>query len=172
MTERLELIEGDITTIKVDAIVIPSLSSLLKGTGMYKTIHRAAGPELLEACRQLNGCKLGEAKITPGYNLPAKWAIHTACPVWLGGKHGEAEQLAQCYRSCLTLADQHGIRTIAFPPISIGMYRFRVKRAAKIAIAETLAFLDTNTSIEKVFFVVVGELMMQRFSNGMREVMG
>jgi O-acetyl-ADP-ribose deacetylase (regulator of RNase III) len=172
MTDRLELVEGDITTIKVDAIVIPSLSSLLKGTGIYKTIHHAAGPELLEACRQLNGCQLGEAKITPGFNLVAKWAIHTVCPVWLDGKHGEQKMLAQCYRSCLTLADQHDLRTIAFPPLSVGMYRFRVKRAVKIATAETLAFLETNTTIEKVFFVVVGELMMQRFTRGMAEVMG
>lgn len=162
MSNKIEVIEGDITTLKVDAIVNPTTNNLTKGHGIFKAIHQAAGPQLLEECRQFAFCATGEARITRGYNLPVKWIIHTVAPIWLQGKHREQEQLAQCYRNCLKLAAEHGVETIAFPPISIGFYRFPLKRASKIAVTEIKNFLDTNTSIKKVFLVFKNEKLIRR----------
>jgi O-acetyl-ADP-ribose deacetylase (regulator of RNase III) len=156
MDQRIELVEGDITRQRVDAIVNAANSTLLGGGGVDGAIHRAAGPQLLEECRTLGGCATGQAKITRGYNLPARFVIHTVGPVWSGGSRGEAELLADCYRHSLGLAEQHGLRSIAFPAISTGVYRFPLHRAAEIAIREVNAFLQQNPSFEKVIFVCFG----------------
>ena len=157
MNSRIEIVQGDITKLKVDAIVNAANETLLGGGGVDGAIHRAAGPELLEECRILNGCATGEAKITKGYKLPAKWVIHTVGPVWHGGKHNEDELLARCYRNSLALAAKHSIRTIAFPCISTGAYRFPSERAARIALTEIKKFLEGNKTIEKVFAVCFGK---------------
>jgi len=153
MKEYIEIVKCDITKLKVDAIVNAANTTLLGGGGVDGAIHRIAGPELLEECKTLNGCPTGEAKITKGYNLPAKYVIHSVGPVWNGGKHNEDELLANCYRSSLILAVENGIKTIAFPAISTGVYRFPLERAVKIAVNELQNFLQENNSIEKVVFV-------------------
>ncbi len=153
MRARLEIIEGDITDQQVDAIVNAANSSLLGGGGVDGAIHRRAGPRLLEECRTLGGCATGDAKITRGYNLPARYVIHTVGPIWQGGAHDEDELLARCYRSCFALVEQHDIRTIAFPSISTGIYRFPLERAARIAVREIMSALDRNTTVEKVVVV-------------------
>ncbi len=153
MVERVSVIQGDITQLQVDAIVNAANNSLLGGGGVDGAIHRAAGSELIKECRKLNGCATGEAKITKGYELPAKWVIHTVGPVWRGGTQGEDEMLARCYRNSLALAEQYDIKTIAFPAISTGVYGFPVERAAKIAVSEIQQFLQTNTSVSQVILV-------------------
>ncbi len=157
MTDRIEVIKGDITKQNVDAIVNAANSSLLGGGGVDGAIHRAAGPELVMECRQLNGCKTGQAKITRGYKLPAGWVIHTVGPVWQGGNKGEDELLAACYRNSLELAVKNGIKTIAFPSISTGAYRFPAEKAAAIAINEIRKFLGKDSSVEKVLMVCFDE---------------
>lgn len=152
----IEVWQGDITTLPVDAIVNAANSALLGGGGVDGAIHQAAGPELLQACRTLGGCRTGEAKITPGFSLPARHVIHTVGPVWQGGGHREAELLAASYRNSLQLALDHGIRTIAFPAISCGAYGYPVEAAARIAAREVSAFLSLHTGIEKVIFVCYG----------------
>ena len=163
MSDRIEVIKGDITKQKVEAIVNAANNSLLGGGGVDGAIHRAAGPELLAECRTLKGCLTGEARITKGYNLPAKRVIHTAGPVWSGGQKNEDELLASCYRNSLALAEKHSIKTIAFPSISTGAYRFPVDRAAKIAVKTIKDFLDQNNSIEKVVMVCFGDDAYQHY---------
>lgn len=157
MHERIELATGDITRQQVDAIVNAANNSLLGGGGVDGAIHRAAGPELLAECRKLHGCDTGDAKITKGYRLPARWVIHTVGPIWGGGEEQEDEFLARCYRSCLALTGPHGIRSIAFPSISTGAYGFPVERASRIAVAEVVRFLDGDRTLEKVVFVCFDE---------------
>ena len=153
MAERITIVQGDITKQQVDAIVNAATTSLLGGGGVDGAIHRAAGPQLLAECRRLNGCATGEAKITKGYDLPARFVIHTVGPVWRGGAHGEDELLARCYRNSLALAAQHGVRTIAFPAISTGVYGFPLERATRIAVAEVKKFSAQTDSLKQVVFV-------------------
>ena len=151
---RLILVRDDITKLAVDAIVNAANTTLLGGGGVDGAIHRAAGPELLAECRTLGGCRPGEAKITRGYALPARFVIHTVGPVWSGGRRGEPETLANCYRNSLTVAAANVVRTIAFPAISCGAYRYPIADAAAIAVETTKEFLRGNDSITKVTFVV------------------
>ncbi|WP_208099131.1 O-acetyl-ADP-ribose deacetylase [Nostoc sp. 106C] len=157
MIKQTSVFQGDITQLQVDAIVNAAKNSLLGGGGVDGTIHRAAGPELLAECRQLHGCPTGEAKITKGYKLPAKWVIHTVGPIWYGGNQGEDEMLARCYRNSLALAEQYQIKSIAFPAISTGVYGFPLERASRIAIAEVNKFLHSHKSPEQVIFVCFGQ---------------
>jgi O-acetyl-ADP-ribose deacetylase (regulator of RNase III) len=155
--ERIVVVEGDLTKQEVEAIVNAANSTLMGGGGVDGAIHRAAGPGLLEECRRLGGCPTGEAKITRGHNLPAKWVIHTVGPVWHGGTRREDELLASCYRTSLQLAVEMGIHSIAFPAISAGAYGFPLERATAIAVSEVRSFLEKNPSLEKVVFVCFGK---------------
>ena len=152
-TSRIEIIQGDITKQAVDAIVNAANTSLLGGGGVDGAIHRAAGPELLAECRTLHGCRTGEAKITKGYRLPARFVIHTPGPVWHGGGSGEEALLASCYRNCLTLAAENGCRTVDFPSISTGVYHFPLEKASRIAVSTIAAFLKEHPEIERVRMV-------------------
>lgn len=151
---RLTLVRGDITKLAVDAIVNAANTTLLGGGGVDGAIHRAAGPELLAECKTLGGCRPGEAKITGGYSLPARFVIHTVGPVWAGGRNGEPETLAKCYRNSLQIASEKKLRTIAFPAISCGVYRYPIADAAAIAVETISDFLHENSSITEVTFVV------------------
>ena len=172
MLDRLAVVQGDITILEVDAIVNAANNTLLGGAGVDGAIHRAAGPELLQECRSLGGCETGEAKITRGYNLPSKWVIHTVGPVWSGGAQGEADLLARCYQSCLTLADQYSLRTIAFPAISTGAYRFPMELATWIAVDEVSKFLSSNSSVEKVTFVCFNHEANRAYAAAVQELAG
>jgi O-acetyl-ADP-ribose deacetylase (regulator of RNase III) len=170
--DRIQVLNADITTLDVDAIVNAANTSLLGGGGVDGAIHRAAGPELLEECRLLGGCKTGQAKLTKGYRLPARFVLHAVGPVWHGGDRGERELLASCYRSCFALAREHGLRTLAFPAISCGIYRFPVDLAVEIAIRETLAELATNRQIEKVIFACFDQSVYALYRRAAIEVSG
>jgi O-acetyl-ADP-ribose deacetylase len=172
LKDRLVVVEGDITKQQVDAIVNAANTTLLGGGGVDGAIHRAAGPELLAECRTLGGCPTGQAKITKGYKLPAKWVIHTVGPVWHGGQHNEDELLASCYRNSFALAEKHGIRTLAFPSISTGAYGFPMDRAARIAVRETKTFLDNHSSVEKVLLVCFGRSAYQVHAVALKEFIG
>jgi len=160
---RIEARQGDITTLAVDAVVNAANQSLLGGGGVDGAIHRAAGPELLEASRRIGGCPTGEARITPGFRLPARWVIHTVGPVYRGSPR-DAELLASCYRNSLALAAAHGVRTIAFPAISCGAYGYPIAEAARIAVETTAAELASRPGIERVLFVLfsAGDLEVYR----------
>ena len=167
--ERMEVIQGDITQQVVDAIVNAATTGLLGGGGVDGAIHRAAGPELLRECRGLGGCETGMAKITRGYNLPAKWVIQAVGPVWTGGNQGEADLLAWCYRNCLALADQYSMRTVAFPAISTGAYRFPLGLATRIAVTEVVRFLKRNSFPETVTFVCFDEETLRTYLKEVRD---
>jgi O-acetyl-ADP-ribose deacetylase len=168
MIEKIAILRTDITTLAVDAIVNAANSSLLGGGGVDGAIHRAAGPELLNECRLLGGCKTGRAKLTKGYRLPAKYVIHTVGPVWNGGKNGEQELLASCYVSCFAIAREHGLRSLAFPAISCGIYRFPVDLAVGIGMRETLAELRGNDAIEKVIFACFGDEVFASYGRALQ----
>lgn len=153
----IELLAADLTTLRVDAIVNAANTTLLGGGGVDGAIHRAAGPQLLAECRTLGGCRPGEAKLTRGYDLPARFVIHTVGPVWSGGQRGEPETLASCYRNSLALAARSGIQTLAFPAISCGVYGYPIAPAALIAIDTTRAALRAHAEIERVIFAVFGD---------------
>ena len=156
MPHRIAIVEGDITRLEVDAIVNAANNSLLGGGGVDGAIHRAAGPSFYDACKTLGGCDTGEAKITPGFNLPARYVIHTVGPVWGGGERGEDRLLANCYRNSFALALTHGLASIAYPAISTGAYGFPPDRAASIALRTVLAALETAPAIERVVFCCFG----------------
>ena len=168
--KRLSIVKGDIVKMKTDAIVNAANTSLLGGGGVDGAIHRAAGPELLAECETLNGCRTGEAKITKGYKLKAKYVIHTPGPIWRGGKWGEAELLANCYKNCLALAKENGVKTIAFPSISTGVYRFPVDQAAKIAVGEILSALEQDASIEQVTIVCFDDKTKEYYLDALAEL--
>jgi len=161
----LRVIRGDITTLAVDAIVNAANSTLLGGGGVDGAIHRAAGPGLLRECRQLGGCPTGEAKITNGYNLPAKYVIHTVGPVWRGGSHGEADLLAACYRRSLEIAAEKGLASIAFPCISTGVYGYPHHPAAEIAVAAVREFTAIPSSLSEIVFCCFGEQDYEIYMN-------
>lgn len=163
MAQEIEIVLADITTLKVDAIVNAANETLLGGGGVDGAIHRAAGPELLEECRKLNGCKTGEAKLTKGYNLPAKYVIHTVGPIYFSQQPNKPQLLASCYRNSLTIALKKGIRSIAFPSISTGVYCYPLAEAAEIAIQEVKAFMFTHEEIKKVIFACFDEETLETY---------
>jgi O-acetyl-ADP-ribose deacetylase (regulator of RNase III) len=172
LSERIRVIQGDITKQQVDAIVNAANESLLGGGGVDGAIHRAAGKQLLEECRTLGGCPTGEAKITQGYKLSAKWVIHTVGPIWRGGRNGEDELLRSCYRNSLSIVQQREIRTIAFPAISTGVYGFPLERATQIAVNEVKQFLTENPSFEQVIFVCFGDDSYRCYLKTVSELVG
>jgi O-acetyl-ADP-ribose deacetylase (regulator of RNase III) len=160
---KIDIVRSDITTLDVDAIVNAANTTLLGGGGVDGAIHRAAGPQLVAECRTLDGCQPGQAKITRGYGLPARFVIHTVGPVWNGGRRGEAETLANCYRNSLRLAAESGIKTIAFPAISCGAYGYPIAPAARIAVETTREFCANEDKIDKVIFVVASDKIYEAY---------
>ncbi|MBO5947221.1 O-acetyl-ADP-ribose deacetylase [bacterium] len=164
---KIEVLLGDITELNVDAIVNAANTSLLGGGGVDGAIHRAAGPELLKECRTLNGCKTGQAKITKGYNLPAKYVIHTVGPIWYSGKRNEHQLLKSCYETSLDLARENNLKTIAFPAISCGVYRFPIDDAVQIATATVKEYLERYDVFEKVIFVCFDSEMAKEYNKAL-----
>ena len=172
MKERVHIVEGDITKMDVDAVVNAANTSLLGGGGVDGAIHRAAGPGLLEETRQIGGCPTGEARVSKGYRLPAKWVIHTVGPIWKGGHRNEDGLLAGCYRNSLSEAVRIGAKTVAFPSISTGAYGFPLERATEIALKETRKFLETDDALTKVVFVCFGQQAVDTYREIFSKVFG
>jgi O-acetyl-ADP-ribose deacetylase (regulator of RNase III) len=170
MMGRIAVLKTDITALAVDAIVNAANTSLLGGGGVDGAIHRAAGPELLDECRLLGGCKTGQAKLTKGYRLPARYIIHAVGPVWNRGERGERDLLASCYVACFAIARNNGLRTLAFPAISCGAYRFPVDLAVEIAMRETVAELDANRQIEKVIFACFDQAVYASYRRAVEQL--
>ncbi len=170
MKSKIQIINGDITTQKVDAIVNAANNSLLGGGGVDGAIHTAAGVELLVECRTLNGCQTGQAKITQGYELTAKYVIHTVGPVWSGGGRNEKELLANCYKNCLQLAIENNIKSIAFPSISTGAYGYSIELASAVALTEIISFLKTNNEIDKIIIVCFGNRAFEMYQRALNEM--
>ncbi|MBF0238166.1 MAG: O-acetyl-ADP-ribose deacetylase [SAR324 cluster bacterium] len=167
----ISIVQGDITHLEVDAIVNAANNSLLGGGGVDGAIHRVAGPELLAECRTLKGCQTGEAKITKGYRLPAKWVIHTVGPIWHGGNLGENDQLRACYQNSLRLAQEHQLVSIAFPSISTGVFRYPVEQASRIALTTIRNFLNTTrTSLQKIIIVCFDDRVYHCYQNAFNEI--
>jgi len=165
--DRFKIVKADITTLNVDAIVNSAHETLLGGSGVDGAIHEAAGSQLLEECKKLNGCEIGKAKITKGYNLPAKYVIHTVAPHWQGGNKGEAKLLASCYKECLKLASKQGIKTIAFPSISTGAFGYPIEMAAPIALRTVFDYLGKHKEVEKLIFVVFSDNDFGAYNNAL-----
>ena len=166
--DRISILKADITTLEVDAVVNAANTTLLGGGGVDGAIHRAAGPELFDECATLGGCETGGAKLTKGYRLPAPYVIHTVGPVWTGGERGERGLLESCYRECFRIAREQGFRTLAFPAISCGVYRFPVGEAVKIAVRETLEELTSNSNLEKVVFACFEDDVYETYQTHLR----
>ncbi len=169
---EIEIIKGDITKLKIDAIVNAANKSLLGGGGVDGAIHRAAGKDLVAECRTLNGCETGQSKITKGYNLPAKYVIHTVGPVWYGGDKNEPELLKSCYTTTLALAKENNIKTIAFPAISCGVYRFPIEQACKIAFDSVNEFISKSDCCEKIIFIDINENIIKIYERLLNEYTG
>jgi O-acetyl-ADP-ribose deacetylase (regulator of RNase III) len=167
---RLKVLQGDITRQQVDAIVNAANSSLLGGGGVDGAIHRAAGPGLLEECRGLGGCPTGEARLTGGHRLPARFVLHAVGPVWSGGDGGEDGLLAGCYRSCFALAEEHGLRSLAFPAISCGVYGYPIDRAAALALREIRAFLESHPDFERVLVVCFTSEVYEAYRSALQDL--
>lgn len=172
MEERVQIDEGDITKQEVDAIVNAANTSLLGGGGVDGAIHKAAGPELLEETRKIGGCPTGEARVSKGYRLPAKWVIHTVGPIWAGGHKNEESLLASCYKNSLQAAQDLGVKSIAFPSISTGAYGFPLEKATEIALDETKKFLETSKTLTKVVFVCFGQKAYNTYQDVYKRVFG
>ena len=172
MEGRVQIVEGDITKQEVDAIVNAANTSLLGGGGVDGAIHKAAGPELLEETRQIGGCPTGEARVSKGYRLPARWVIHTVGPIWKGGHKNEENLLASCYKNSYQAAQDLGVKTMAFPSISTGAYGFPLERATQIALDETKKFLESSETLTKVLFVCFGEKAYNTYQEVYKRVFG
>jgi O-acetyl-ADP-ribose deacetylase (regulator of RNase III) len=170
ISDRLQVVQGDITKLDVDAIVNAANTSLLGGGGVDGAIHRAAGPKLVEECRMLRGCKTGQAKLTGGYDLPARWVIHTVGPVWQDGNHGEDELLESAYLSSLKIAADKELRSVAFPAVSTGVYRFPLDRATRIAVRTAAAFLARNPYPETVIFCAFGDDAHREYLTAVQDI--